>query len=479
MPAVTRSMTAESTGTADGAAASAATRKSVFTAVFFTLLLDLLGFTLILPLFPSILDHFAAMGDDQLFNQFKRTSQRFRISLGIPDLQPAALSGQQQERSWDSVLLGGLLGSLFSVLQFISAPLAGGLSDAIGRLPVLTLSLVGTAAAYTLWALSSASFAVFLASRVLAGLARCSVTVCTAAVSDASDADHRGRGMLWIGLAFSLAFSTGPALGAFLAQSLRSNSAGNFAYPAVLALVLAAAALLLARLKLPETCRRGSGGRGGGAAAVSRAAVLLNPARLFAFDAMPTARQFERGQMRHIALVYFLFLTLFSGLEFTLPFLAHLRLGFSRGQQGVMFLCIGVTSALLQGGLVRRVRAGSELKLASLAIAALCPAGLLLGNATGQSVFYIGVLLFSMCSACPVPALTAMLSQLAPPESQGQALGVLRSLGSLARAVGPLFASLAFWLYGPTLSYSIGGLAAILPLAQLIIWVQPLRKKSE
>lgn len=104
------------------------THKSVYV-IFVSLLLDLLAFTMILPLLPSLLDYYKHNDDSGLYGQLSKGVQYFQNIVGAPE-------------KYNSVLFGGVLGSLFSFLQFIASPIVGGLSDCYGRRPVLLMCLV-------------------------------------------------------------------------------------------------------------------------------------------------------------------------------------------------------------------------------------------------------------------------------------------------------------------------------------------------
>lgn len=99
--------------------------------VFGSLLLDLLAFTMILPLLPSLLDHYKTNdGPNGSYSWLESQIKYFQQLLGAPD-------------QFNSVLFGGFLGSMFSFLQFLASPVVGGLSDVYGRRPVLLMCLVG------------------------------------------------------------------------------------------------------------------------------------------------------------------------------------------------------------------------------------------------------------------------------------------------------------------------------------------------
>lgn len=94
------------------------------------LLIDLIGFTIILPLFPSILQYYKENDNSGTYAQFAEVSRKLGIMIGAPAHQS------------ETVLMGGILGSLFSILQFLSAPLLGAYSDIYGRKKALLICLV-------------------------------------------------------------------------------------------------------------------------------------------------------------------------------------------------------------------------------------------------------------------------------------------------------------------------------------------------
>lgn len=126
-----------------------------------------------------------------------------------------ALIGAPEDK-FNSVLFGGLLGSLFSFLQFLASPLIGGLSDHFGRRPLLLLSTSGVALSYAIW-VNASSFGLFVLARIIGGLSKGNVSLATAIIADVSSHKTRQRGMAMIGIAFSIGFLIGPLLGAFFA----------------------------------------------------------------------------------------------------------------------------------------------------------------------------------------------------------------------------------------------------------------------
>ncbi|XP_034861318.1 major facilitator superfamily domain-containing protein 10 isoform X2 [Mirounga leonina] len=347
----------------------------VITVVFLGLLLDLLAFTLLLPLLPGLLESHGR-AHDPLYGSWQRGVDWFAAAIRMP-----------AEKRYNSVLFGGLIGSVFSFLQFLLAPLTGAVSDCLGRRPVMLLSLAGLATSYAVWA-ASRSFAAFLASRVIGGISKGNVSLSTAIVADLGSPSARSRGMAVIGVAFSLGFTLGPMLGA----SLPAETVPW------LALLFAASDLLFIFCFLPETLppeKRAPSITPGFRAAVD----LLSPLALLRFSAVargqdPPAGD-RLGSLRRLGLVYFLYLFLFSGLEYTLSFLAHQRFQFSSLQQGKMFFFIGLTMATVQGAYARRISPGGEIAAVKRAILLLVPAFLLIGWGLTLPVLGLGLLLYS------------------------------------------------------------------------------------
>ncbi|KAJ7403336.1 Nucleolar protein 14 [Pitangus sulphuratus] len=255
----------------------------VITIVFLALFIDLLGFALILPLFPSILDYYS-QAEDGFYLSLQRGVDWFAGMAGIPP-----------ERKYNSVLFGGLIGSIFSILQFFSSPLTGAVSDCLGRRPVILMTVV---------------------SSVTSGF--------QAAVD------------------------------------------------------------------------------------------LLSPLALFQFSAVTRGKESPSQEnlqnLKILGLAYFLYLFLFSGLEYTLSFLTHQRFHFSSMQQGKMFFFIGITMAVIQGGYARRIKPGNEIRAVKRAIMLLIPAFLLIGWAANVTVLSVGLLLYSFAAAIVIPCLSAVVS---------------------------------------------------------------------
>ena len=429
-------------------APSPAPSRSILRIVFVTLFLDLIGFSIIFPLFPAMLEYYSAQDPaSPLFSAFYSALQGLTLALGI------------EENHWGlMVLFGGILGSVYSLLQFLGTPIFGAISDRIGRKPVLVFSITGILISYVMW-FFAADFGLLVAARVLGGLMSANISTATAIVADVTDAKNRSRGMALVGIAFGVGFIVGPAIGGLSSlidlterfPALIDYGVNPFSLAAAIALVLSIINLIYVIRCLPETRNFES------RPVTARSA---NPFKLLRTEDYPGVTRTN--------LTYFFFLLAFSGMEFSLTFLAHDRLGYTTRQNAYMFLFIGIVLAGIQGGYVRRQsgKVGPR-RMALNGLTMIVPALFLVGLAgywQSTVVLYAGLFLLAAGSAQAIPCLTALVSVYTPEEEQGRVLGIFRSLGALARAIGPLFAAVLYWWIGPTIAYFIGGLFIIIPL---------------
>ncbi|XP_045853286.1 major facilitator superfamily domain-containing protein 10 isoform X2 [Meles meles] len=383
----------------------------VITVVFLGLLLDLLAFTLLLPLLPGLLESHGR-AHDPLYGSWQRGVDWFAAAIRMP-----------AEKRYNSVLFGGLIGSVFSFLQFLLAPLTGAISDCLGRRLVMLLSLPRHGSHR---------------SGLLTGLHPGPHAGCLPAYGDSTLARPALRCLR-------------PAVHFLLsARDPGPREAASWQAPPV--------------LPPPQAPSITPGFRA--------ATDLLSPLALLRFSAVAQGQDPPAGDrlesLRRLGLVYFLYLFLFSGLEYTLSFLAHQRFQFSSLQQGKMFFFIGLTMAAVQGAYARRISPGGEIAAVKRAILLLVPAFLLIGWGLTLPVLGLGLLLYSFAAAVVVPCLSSMVANYGSPGQKGTIMGTLRSLGALARAVGPVVAASAYWLAGAQVCFTVCSGLFLLPF--LLLW---------
>ncbi len=431
--------------------------------IFLTLFIDLVGFSIIFPLFPAMLDYYLPKEGEGSF-----------LAIILDWLSDLAHAGGSQVGTtfFTYVLFGGLLGSLYSLLQFVFAPFWGRLSDRYGRRPVLLLTILGNTLGYLLWAFSG-SFWLLLASRILNGASSGNLSVATAAVADVTASEKRSRGMALIGVAFGLGFLVGPAIGGYssifdltdiMPQSVHYGL-NPFSTPAFIAFFLSIINLLWVLLKFRETLppsRR--------EAKVEKLSPGTAAGRIFGREMSPAARA---------NLVYFIFILAFSGMEFTLTFLSFERLSYGPVNNANMFLFIGFSLIFVQGGLVHSLvpKIGEKRLLLGGFISGSVAFGFL-AFASSWFYFYIGLGLLALGAGLSTPTLTALVSLYSSEAEQGRVMGAFRSAGSLGRAIGPLLAAAVYWYFGSRASYLYGSLAILLPLILALPLPRPPQKAS-
>lgn len=381
--------------------------------VFLTVFIDLLGFGIVIPLLPVY-------------------SEMYRAG-------PETI---------------GLLMASFSGAQFVFAPFWGRLSDRIGRKPVLVGGLVGTACSYALFALSD-SLPLLFAARLLAGFFGANVSTAQAYIADVTTPENRAKGMGLIGAAFGLGFCIGPLLGGELTH-ISASAPGWFAA----GLSLAAATFGWITLREPE--------RAHGAVT-----------RVFGFEQVRRAASEPR--LGILFVLGFAFIAAFSSFEsmFTVFGLARFPSVFGLSQPvesasveeilraapvtGRYLAGIGIVSAIIQGGLIRRLvpRFGeTKLAIAGPAILGLGLVGLALAPSWGFVV--VACLVLPIGFGLNNPSLSSLLSRAAPAAEQGSYLGLNQSVSSLARMAGPLTAGFVFARFGPTSPFVMGAILLLL-----------------
>ncbi|MEE2890145.1 MAG: MFS transporter [Planctomycetota bacterium] len=407
--------------------------------VLLVLFVDLVGFSIIFPLFPAILDSYRGDSSmEALLGTLRSLS---------PDIDDARLV----------TLFGGVLGSLYSILQFLVSPFWGSLSDRIGRRKVLFFTIAGNFLASLLWAFSG-TFALLVLSRVLAGIAAGNISAATAAVADLTPGSERARGMGLVGAAFGLGFILGPAIGGALGTIDLTASTDQVSQDLLRTTPFTAAALGVALLnlinllwiwkKLPETRPEGLAAR---------------PIR---FQLSLGSRWGKMVLWTQLANLFFLIA--FSSMEFTLAFLVRQRFGWGIGDTALMFVAIGIVLATVQGGGSRRFarKLGEhQTALLGLVLVAFGLAGIAISGLDWQ--LWLSLVPLTVGAAMVMPMLSTIVSLGVGPDEQGEVLGVFRSLGSLARALGPLLGALLYWKYGPSSPYWAATVLLAVPAALL------------
>lgn len=421
--------------------------------IFLTVFMDIVGFSIIIPLFPHLLDHYI------------RTEGAAGTLIGSMNAAAEWMGGDTVFKK--TVLFGGLLSTLYSLLQFVFSPIWGALSDRLGRRRILTVTLAGNALSYLLW-IFAAQFWVVVVTRLVSGMMAGNIAVASAAAADITDEKERVKGMAVVGIAIGLGFVFGPVIGG-LASSVQltpgpvvgSFGLNPFSVPAAIAASLALLNFLLVAKFFPETLapeRRAS----------------ADARRPSVFD-LATVRS---AAVRRTSFANLVYQVAFTGMENTIVFLTLALFAYSPRDNAWLFLFNGACMIFAQGlarQLVKRMGQRKVVMLGMLVAAVAfvwvalipTPEADVPSPAWAEPSFYAGLGLISFATGLILPSVSALVSLYSDASEQGRNLGILRSAGSLARVIGPVTAALLYFHFGSHFWVYLGGALLMLPA----IWI--------
>ena len=337
----------------------------------------------------------------------------FTVFIGfgiiIPVLPQVASDVSPEAANWHT----GLMLTLYSLMSFLLAPVWGGLSEKIGRRPVIMIGVLGFSVSFFLFGVSGDNLALMYLSRILGGLFSGAVTACMVAyVADITTDEERTKGMAVVGMSIGMGFTFGPLFGGLLSKISVHTP---FFAAAILSMLIFLAAWAYLEESLPPEKRQ-----------AARAKERVS--RWSAF----------RGPMKYLyALAFFVTFSM-AILEATLQLYGMEKFHVEPLHVGYMFFFCGLIGALVQGGFVRRfVKHGQESRYIALGLL-LSAAGfylLLLANSWLTATVYLCV--FGVGNAILRPCVVSLITQKTT-VGQGTASGLSSSMDSLGRIVGPV-----------------------------------------
>lgn len=355
--------------------------------IFAIVFVDLLGFSLILPLVPFYAKEFGAS---------------------------------------DTII--GLLVASYAAAQLIGAPILGRLSDRFGRRPVLLLSILGTIIGFVLLGIANSLWMLF-ASRILDGLTGGNISVAQAYITDITDEKNRARGLGLIGAAFGLGFIIGPALGGVFSSIGATMTAGalnwTFALPAFIAGAVATLNWIAVLIFLPESLTE-----------ARRAAIARNPNTAFSLGNLRQA--FQRPRVGPLLQTRFFFSLAFAIFQTIFPLYALKRLGLQANQTAYILTYVGILVALVQGVAIGRLSARfQERQLIFFSTALMTLA--LLAWAFTPSVIVLLIVLIPLAFSGGVlnTVVNSSLTKVVRVEEVGGILGLAAALESATRVISP------------------------------------------
>ena len=334
-----------------------------------------------------------------------------------------------------------LMFSAFSFGQFLGEPFWGRLSDRIGRKPVLIITITAVGFSYAALAFAPNIWAAF-AIRFVTGIFAGNISTLQGAMADITPPERRAGRMGIMGAAFSAGFTTGPAIGGLLAQP--SRGALGFQLPLLVAagfaLASALAVIVFVREHRPEV-----------------------PARRPLKRIAGLKEAFDHPVIGRVVLISAIVVIGFAGIEATYGLWTEARFGWGPRQIGLAFMVIGLLGAFCQGWLSGRlVRRYGEARTLTGGLVFM---GLGLVTQWLSPVWLVAMAGFALVcigqSIC-FPNTTALISRSAPPDRQGEMLGLNMSGMALSRIGGPVIAGQTFSLISPGAPFALAALL-ILP----------------
>ena len=414
--------------------------------IFLTVFMDIIGFSIIIPLFPHLLNHYITTEGAQ------------GTLIGMLSSAAQWLGGTTTFQK--TILFGGLLSTLYSLLQFIFSPIWGSLSDRYGRRKILTITLAGNALSYFIW-IFAGQFWVVVLTRLICGMMAGNIAVASAAAADVTDEKERTKGMAIVGVAIGMGFLVGPVIGGLSTVLKPIYEANPFSTPALIAATMAGLNFILVQLYFPETL-----------AEKNRA--QHDSKRPSIFD----LANVESRAVRHTSFANLIYQIAFTGMENTVVFLTFFLFAYSAHDNVYLFLFNG-TCLIVAQGLARLIvkKIGQRGVIMTGMIFAIIAFNLVAFIPTptselpivswGKPVFYVGMGLLSFATGLILPSVSALVSLYSSPSDQGRNLGILRSAGSLARVIGPLSAAFIYFKTGSHQWVYLGGALLMLPA----LWV--------
>lgn len=381
-------------------------RKPALLFVFVTLLLDVLGFGLLIPVSPKLVERF----------------------LGLAE------HGDEGKAAWAV----GALAALYALMQFIFAPILGSLSDRFGRRPVILISLFGSGIDYLAAAAAALWFPmlwILFLTRTINGISGASISACNAYIADVTPPEKRAAGYGLMGAAFGLGFMIGPLLGGVLGDArthIPLIGHGGLHLPFIAAGTLTLINWLYGYFVLPES---------------------LPPDRRRAFS-LTSSNPFStivwltnHRVVVMLAASLFLFNLAQFGLHVTWVLSMTNRFNWSTTQVGWSLFVVGIGATIVQGFLARKlIPALSErvCLIAGMMLAVFAFLGY--GFATQGWMIYVIIAIASL-GGVSQPALQAIVTKAIPPTEQGRLQGALAGLSSIATIAGALIGSQVFGFF--------------------------------
>lgn len=353
--------------------------------VLITVLIDSIGFGLIIPVMPSLL------------------GELLEVTIA------------------DAAVWGGYLGFCYAAMHFLFGPLIGNLSDRFGRRPILLLSMAALVVDYLILALATSIEVLFL-GRILTGICGATFATANAYIADVTQEKERGKAFGLIGAAFGIGFILGPVIGGFLG-TLDSRA------PFYAAAAMAFLNMLYGFFVLPESLD------------------VKNRRKFSLARSNPLGAFRQLRSFPHIKWLFVVCLILFFAhvvYPSTWQFHGSARYGWGSREIGLSLMAFGICSAVVQGGLIGKIlKRFGETKTAFIGLTCSIIAFGGFALSTKGWILYCWIPL-SALGAMATPAIKSIMSSRVPSDAQGELQGTLSSLQGIANMIGPIMMTQVF-----------------------------------
>ncbi len=324
----------------------------------------------------------------------------------------------------NDALMVTLLFAIYAGAQFLAAPALGKISDRIGRRPVLLVSVFGSAVGYFIFGIGGALWVLFL-SRLIDGLTGGNLSTAAAYIADVSSPAERARNFTLIGMAYGVGFILGPALGGALGQV-------SVDAPILAAGVISLISVVLIYFLLPESLPK-----------TRREKRPLQPRD---FNPLISIRDMARKPgIALLLLVTALFNFTFDGINSSVSVFLVDKFSVQPWQIGLLFVAVGVSTAVMQGTFVRTLLPKyGEKRMALVSLSGEAVGALLIFFAPAFWMMFPIVLAQGAVVSFVFSALSTLAANRVGEAEQGQLAGVSAAINGLVAALGPLWAGVVY-----------------------------------
>jgi len=408
---------------------SATPGKNAFIAVFITVLIDILGFAMVIPVVPDMLQEVTNLAESQAIR-------------------------------WSGYLL-----FIFAIMQFISSPILGAISDRYGRRPVILASLLGYAIDFLIIGFAKSIVVLFI-GRLFSGTFAATYATANAYIADITPSAKRAARFGMLGAAFGIGFVIGPGIGGLIGKYFGPRA------PFFAASALAFMNFVYCYFVLPET---------------------LSKDKRRAFDwrrANPLGNLIQLKQypvMMPVLSAMFLFQLAHFALQSTWSWYGKVKFNWQADEIGYSLMMVGLSAAIVQGVLIRLILPRIGERRAVIYGGAITMFAYLAYAFASSGWMIYPIIAFGSLGAIMQPAIQGIMSRTISEDAQGELQGAIASMMSIAMIIGPIFMTQIFStftsenapIYFPGASFLSAAILVLLAAIPMLIAFQRITQPKD